>query len=227
MAIANILVIEDDPYISDLIGLYLKRESFHFSVAHDGEDGIDQFVAFPPDLVILDLMLPGTDGWSVCRRIRTVRDTPIIVLTGKGESYDKLKSFELGADDYMVKPFDPKELMARIKAVMRRTKPGFAREPVRLPDLTIDLDRYVVQCGETEMTLPPKEMELLHLLASMPNRVLTREQLIDRVWGYDFEGDPRTVDVHIKRIREKIGTSDHCRIETIRGVGYKFEVSGA
>ncbi|MGG1313894.1 response regulator transcription factor [Cohnella laeviribosi] len=227
MATASILVIEDDPYISDLIGLYLRREGFRFAVAHDGEDGIEQFAAQPPDLVILDLMLPRCDGWSVCRRIRAVRDTPIIILTGKGESYDKLKGFELGADDYLVKPFDPKELMARIKAVMRRTKPGYAREPVRLPDLVIDLDRYVVQCGENEMTLPPKEMELLHALASMPNRVLTREQLIDRVWGFDFEGDPRTVDVHIKRIREKIGTTPHYRIETIRGVGYKFEVSGA
>lgn len=227
MADANILVIEDDPYISDLIGLYLKREGFPFAVASDGEDGIDRFLSEPPDLVILDLMLPGFDGWTVCKRIRSASSTPIIILTGKGESYDKLKGFELGADDYLVKPFDPKELIARIKAVLRRTKPGFAREPVRLPDLIIDLDRYVVQCGDTEMTLPPKEMELLHALASMPNRVQTREQLLDRVWGFDFEGDPRTVDVHIKRIREKIGSSEHYSIETIRGVGYKFEVSGA
>lgn len=227
MTEANILVIEDDPYISDLIGLYLKREGYPFSIAGDGEDGIDQFLSDPPDLVILDLMLPGYDGWTVCKRIRAERSTPIIILTGKGESYDKLKGFELGADDYLVKPFDPKELMARIKAVLRRTKPGFAREPVKLPDLVVDLDRYVVVCGGAELTLPPKEMELLHALASTPNRVLTREQLLDRVWGFDFEGDPRTVDVHIKRIREKIGSSAHYRIETIRGVGYKFEVSGA
>ncbi|RUS47710.1 response regulator transcription factor [Cohnella sp. AR92] len=227
MAIANILIIEDDPYISDLIGLYLRREGFGFAVAVNGEEGIELFLSETPDLVILDLMLPGLDGFAVCKRIRSQRSTPIIMLTGKGESYDKLKGFELGADDYLVKPFDPKELLARIKAVLRRLKPGYAREPVRYMDLVIDMDRYVVQCGGAEMTLPPKEMELLHALASMPNRVLTREQLLDRVWGYDFEGDPRTVDVHIKRIREKIGSSEHYRIETIRGVGYKFEVSGA
>ncbi|MBB6633963.1 response regulator transcription factor [Cohnella thailandensis] len=227
MAIANILIIEDDPYISELIGLYLKREGFGFEVAANGEEGIELFLSETPDLVILDLMLPGLDGFAVCKQIRSQRSTPIIILTGKGESYDKLKGFELGADDYLVKPFDPKELLARIKAVMRRLKPGFAREPIKYADLVIDLDRYIVQCGRTEMTLPPKEMELLHTLASMPNRVLTREQLLDRVWGYDFEGDPRTVDVHIKRIREKIGSTEHYRIDTIRGVGYKFEVSGA
>ncbi|THF83839.1 response regulator transcription factor [Cohnella fermenti] len=227
MAIANILIIEDDPYISELIGLYLGREGFSFSVAANGEEGIALFLSELPELVILDLMLPGLDGFAVCKKIRSERSTPIIILTGKGESYDKLKGFELGADDYMVKPFDPKELLARIKAVMKRLKPGFAREPVRYADLVIDLDRYIVQCGGAELTLPPKEMELLHTLATMPNRVLTREQLLDRVWGYDFEGDPRTVDVHIKRIREKIGSTPNYRIETIRGVGYKFEVGGA
>lgn len=224
---AHILVIEDDPYIGELIGLYLQREGFGFDVAGDGEDGWDLFSSVPPDLVILDLMLPSLDGWAVCRKIRAERSTPIIILTGKGESYDKLKGFELGADDYLVKPFDPKELMARVRAVLRRTMPGFAREPIRIPDLTIDLDRYIVECCGSELTLPPKEMELLHLLASIPGRVFTRDQLLDRIWGYEFDGDPRTVDVHIKRIREKIGMTEHYRIETIRGVGYKFEVSGA
>jgi DNA-binding response OmpR family regulator len=226
MADARILIIEDDPYICELIGLYLDREGFVYTAAGDGEDGLALFASEPPDLVVLDLMLPGLDGWSVCRRIRQDSRTPVLMLTGKGESYDKLKGFELGADDYLVKPFDPKELIARIKAILRRTKPEFAREPIRHHDLLVDPERYVVVCGSTEMTLPPKEMELLHVLAATPNRVFTREQLLDRVWGYDFDGDPRTVDVHIKRLREKIGGSDLYRIETIRGVGYKFEVTG-
>jgi DNA-binding response OmpR family regulator len=221
----RILVIEDDPHICDLIGLYLEKEGFGWLCAHDGEEGLDLFAAESPDLVVLDLMLPKRDGWSVCRKIRETSAAPIVMLTAKGESYDKLKGFELGADDYLVKPFDPKELVARIKAVLRRTRPEFARQAIRHHDLVVDPERYVVVCGDTAMTLPPKEMELLHFLAASPNRVFTRQQLLDRVWGYDFDGDPRTVDVHIKRIREKIPATDRYRIETIRGVGYKFEVS--
>jgi len=200
----NILIIEDDPAIGELITLYAEKSGYSVSVAHDGMKGLALFYERPPDLVILDIMLPEMDGWEVCQEIRRCEKTPIIMVTGKGESYDKLKGFDLGTDDYLVKPFDPGELMARIKAVLRRANPLFDAQ---------------------EIVFPPREMEVLYFLASHANHVFTRQQLLDHLWGWDFEGDPRTVDVHIKRIRAKLGDSNPSwRVKTIRGVGYTFEV---
>jgi DNA-binding response OmpR family regulator len=196
------------------------------SVTNDGIHGLEMFYDNPPDLVILDIMMPEMDGWEVCKEIRRTYKTPIIMLTGKGESYDKLKGFGIGADDYLLKPFDPNELMARIKALLRRSNPMFeTNEVLEFPLLKIDLIQYKVICNHREMELPPKEMELLYFLASQSDRVFTRQQLLDQIWGLDFEGDPRTVDVHIKRIREKLGDPvPYWIVKTIRGVGYKFEV---
>ena len=222
----NVLVIEDDPAIGELITLYAEKSGYRVSIAHSGMTGLDLFYDTPADLVILDIMLPEIDGWEVCKEIRRFEKTPIIMLTGKGESRDKLKGFDLGADDYLVKPFDPNELMARIKAVLRRANPLFdAHEIIELPFLKIHLHQYKVTCDTHEIVFPPKEMELLYFLASHSNHVFTRQQLLDHLWGLDFEGDPRTVDVHIKRIREKLGDSNpYWRVKTVRGVGYKFEV---
>lgn len=224
----KILAIEDDPYISDLITLYSKKNGFTVSVADDGMLGLEMYYNSPPDLVILDIMIPEIDGWDVCKEIRRFDDrTPIIMLTGKGESYDKLMGFELGTDDYLVKPFDPNELMARIKALLRRANLMLeANEIVEFPMLMINLKEYKVTCEKQVIVLPPKEMELLYFLALHPNQVFTRHQLLEQIWGFDFEGDPRTVDVHIKRIREKLGdTNPYWKVKTIRGVGYKFEVN--
>jgi DNA-binding response OmpR family regulator len=223
---ASILVIEDDPAICELVTLYAEKSGYRVSIAHNGMTGLELFYDHPPDLVILDLMLPEMDGWEVCKEIRRFEKTQVIMLTGKGENRDKLKGFSFGADDYLVKPFDPGELMARIKAVLRRANPLFDVNPiVELPLLKIDLQHYQVTCDTQEIVLPPKEMELLYFLASHANRVFTRQQLLNHIWGLDFEGDPRTVDVHIKRIREKLGDSNpYWKVKTIRGVGYKFEV---
>jgi DNA-binding response OmpR family regulator len=222
----KVLVIEDDPYICELIILYADKSGYIVNVANNGMKGLEMFYDSPPDLVILDIMLPEMDGWEVCKEIRRFDKTPIIMLTGKGENYDKLKGFNLGTDDYLVKPFDPNELMARIKAVLWRANPMLAaNENIELPLLKIDLKQYKVTSNKQEIVLPPKEMELLYFLASHPNQVFTRQQLLDQLWGLDFDGDPRTVDVHIKRIREKLGDSNpYWMIKTIRGVGYKFEV---
>ena len=222
----NILIIEDDPAIGELIALYAEKSGYRVSAAPTGRAGLALFDEHPPDLVILDIMLPEMDGWEVCREIRRSGKTPVIMLTGKSESREKLKGFDLGADDYLVKPFDPSELLARMRAVLRRANPLFDDEAIlEFPGLTIDLVHYQVTCGTLEVTLAPRELEVLYFLASHPNRVLTRQQLLDQLWGFDFEGDPRTVDVHIKRIREKLGESNpFWRIKTIRGVGYKFEV---
>ncbi|MFT8323305.1 MAG: response regulator transcription factor [Bacillus sp. (in: firmicutes)] len=222
----NILVIEDDPYICDLITLYAEKIGYIVRIANDGLTGLEMFYDFPTDLVILDIMLPKMNGWDVCKEIRRFDKTPIIMLTGRGESYDKLKGFNLGTDDYLVKPFDPNELMARIKAVLRRANLTLnANEIIELPLLNINLQQYKVTCEKKEIILPPKEMDLLYFLASHSNQVFTRQQLVDQIWGLDFEGDPRTVDVHIKRIREKLGDSNpYWKVKTIRGVGYKFEV---
>ncbi len=222
----NILIIEDDPAIGELITLYAEKNGYSVCVAHNGTSGLDLFYEQPPDLVILDIMLPEMDGWDVCKEIRRYEKTPVIMLTGKGENRDKLKGFELGTDDYLVKPFDPNELMARTKAVLRRTNPLFdAPETLEFPLLKIDLRQYKVICEAQELLLAPREMEVLYFLASHANQVFTRQQLLDHLWGFDFEGDPRTVDVHMKRIREKLGESNSFwRIKTIRGVGYKFEV---
>ena len=222
----TILIIEDDPAIGELITFYAEKIGYHVYIALNGKVGLDLFYEHLPDLVILDIMLPEMDGWDVCREIRRSGKTPIIMLTGKGESREKLKGFDLGTDDYLVKPFDPNELMARIKAVLRRANPLFDDAAIMtFPLLTIDLQHYTVTCNTQEIVLPPKEMELLYFLASHANHVFTRQQVLDQLWGFDFAGDPRTVDVHIKRIREKIGdSSPFWRIKTIRGVGYKFEV---
>lgn len=222
----KVLVIEDDPYICELIILYAEKNGYLISIANDGMTGIEMFYDCSPDLVILDIMMPEMDGWEVCKEIRRFDKTPIIMLSGKGESYDKLKGFNLGTDDYLVKPFDPNELMARIKAVLRRANPMLdANEIIELPLLKIDLNEYKVTCEKQEIVLPPKEMELLYFLASHPNQVFTRQQLLEQIWSLDFEGDPRTVDVHIKRIRDKLGEpNSYWNVKTIRGVGYKFEV---
>jgi DNA-binding response OmpR family regulator len=222
----TILIIEDDPSIGEVITLYAEKSGYHVNTALNGKAGVDLFYEHPPDLIILDLMLPELDGWEVCREIRRAGKTPIVMLTGKGEGREKLKGFDLGTDDYLVKPFDPAELMARVKAVLRRANPLFdADAPLEFPGLTIDLHHYQVRCGTQEMTFAPRELELLYFLASHAHRVFTRQQLLDQLWGFDFEGDPRTVDVHIKRIREKLGDANpFWRITTIRGVGYKFEV---
>jgi DNA-binding response OmpR family regulator len=223
----KVLVIEDDPDICALITLYAEKKGYLVTVAKDGIRGLESFYDNPPDLVILDIMLPGMDGWEVCKEIRRCEKTPVIMLTGKGENRDKLKGFELGTDDYLVKPFDPGELMARMKAVLRRANPLFDENPIiELPSLKIDFHRFQVTCETQEILLAPKEMEVLYFLASHANLVFTRQQLLDHIWGYDFEGDPRTVDVHIKRIREKLGDGNpYWKVKTIRGVGYKFEVN--
>jgi DNA-binding response OmpR family regulator len=223
----KILVIEDDPYICELIMLYADKNGYIVSVANDGIKGLEMFYDHSPSLVILDIMMPEMDGWEVCKEIRRFDKTPIIMLTGKGESYDKLKGFDLGTDDYLVKPFDPNELMARVKAILRRAHPMLdANEIIDLPLLKINLKEYKVMCQNQEMVLPPKEMEMLYFLALHPNQVFTRQQLLEQIWGLDFEGDPRTVDVHIKRVREKLGDSNpYWTVKTIRGVGYKFEVN--
>lgn len=216
----RILVVEDDPYISEIIRLYCEKEGYRVTLARDGLEGLHQWEQEGPDLVLLDIMLPEMDGWELCGTIRKESDVPVIMLTGKGESYDKLRGFDLGADDYIVKPFDPKELMARIRAVLRRTRPGNA-DCVEIAGLTVNMAQYEVVVREKAMTLPPKEMELLFFLVYHANRVFTRQQLLDRIWGLDFDGDPRTVDVHIKRIREKLGHQAEWRIRTIRGIGYQ------
>lgn len=223
----KLLVIEDDRHIQELISLYAEKNGYQIKLAETGLEGLETFYDYLPDLLILDIMLPEMDGWEVCREIRRDSKIPIIMLTGKGEGYDKIKGLNLGADDYVVKPFDPKELMARVKAVLRRTNPFLnSSEIIKLPELIIDLSQYKVFYHDKEISLPPKEMELLYFLASYPNQVFTREQLLDKIWGFDYEGDYRTIDVHIKRIREKIDGAGTCwQLKTIRGIGYKFEVN--
>lgn len=226
MTSKKILVIEDDYNICDLISIYLKKEGYDVLGAQDGEKGLSIFKEEAPDLVILDIMLPKMDGWDLCREIKKISDIPIIMLTAKGETFDKVLGLKLGADDYMVKPFDPKELIARIDAVLRRYhKGGQSAKQVVLPNLTIDLEGYTVRIQNEILVLPPKEMELLYFLVKNQNRVFTREQLIENIWGYDFEGELRTIDVHIKRLREKLKPlEDQYKIKTLWGVGYKFEV---
>lgn len=222
----KILVIDDDLKICEVIKLYLEKEGFEVVVAHNGMDGIALFKNEMPDLVILDIMLPKKDGYEVCRELRKISNIPIIMLTAKGETFDKVLGLELGADDYIVKPFDPKELIARIKAVLRRTQGEINDEKVVVyPNLTVNLTTYEVKLEDKVIDMPPKEIELLYFLASHPNKVFTREQLLDHIWGYNFVGDTRTVDVHIKRIREKIEKDKYpWKIKTVWGVGYKFEI---
>lgn len=226
----KILIVDDDNNIAELISLYLTKECFETKIVNDGESALLAMDSFAPNLILLDLMLPGIDGYQVCREVRSKSSTPIIMLSAKGEVFDKVLGLELGADDYMEKPFDSKELVARVKAVLRRYKPATVETPapdtkgVEYPDLSINLTNYsVVYMGHT-IDMPPKELELLYFLASSPNHVFTREQLLDQIWGYEYIGDTRTVDVHIKRLREKIKDHDSWKISTIWGVGYKFEV---
>ncbi|MBT2727394.1 response regulator transcription factor [Bacillus sp. ISL-75] len=223
----KILVIEDDPYICELITLYAEKNEYQVNIANNGLKGLEMFYDNPPEIVILDIMIPEIDGWEVCKEIRRFDKTPIIMLTAKSENSYKLKGFQLGTDDYLVKPFDPNELIARIKAVLRRSNPLFyTNEILDLPLLKINLQQYNIIYDNHEIILPPKEMELLHFLVSNSNQVFTRQQLLNQIWGLDYEGDPRTVDVHIKRIREKLGDSNpYWKVKTIRGVGYKFEVN--
>ncbi|MDR1703517.1 MAG: response regulator transcription factor [Clostridiales bacterium] len=220
----KILIVDDDVHIAELMSLYLNKEGYETREAHAGGKALDEFSRFSPSLVILDLMLPEKDGYEVCREIRRISTVPIIMLTAKGETFDKVLGLELGADDYIVKPFEPKELVARVKAVLRRydRKEGTARQIV-VPNMTINPATYqVIYYGET-LELPPKEFELLYFLASNPNIVFTRDQLLDKVWGYYFAGEPRTVDVHVKRVREKMPREDSWGIKTVWGVGYKFD----
>ena len=226
----KILIVDDDNNIAELISLYLVKECFETRICNDGESAINAFDSFKPNLVLLDLMLPGIDGYQVCRELRATSQVPIIMLSAKGEVFDKVLGLEMGADDYMEKPFDSKELVARVKAVLRRFKPQQA-EPqesddkvVRYPDLEINMTNYSVTYMGERVDMPPKELELLYFLAASPNHVFTREQLLDQIWGYEYVGDTRTVDVHIKRLREKINDHDNWRIATIWGIGYKFEV---
>lgn len=230
MAKQKILIVDDDTNISELISLYLTKECFETRCVEDGESALLAFHSFRPDLILLDLMLPGMDGYQVCREIRRESQTPIIMLSAKGEVFDKVLGLELGADDYIIKPFDAKELVARVKAVLRRTMrqpeaaDKSASKVVRLPDLTVNLTNYAVTCQGVNIDMPPKELELLYFLASSPNQVFTREQLLDHIWGYEYVGDSRTVDVHIKRLREKLGDHEHWRLSTVWGIGYRFEV---
>lgn len=222
----SVLVVDDDVNICELIRLYLEKEGFEVLAVHNGKSALDVFVDSAPNIVILDIMLPGMDGWQVCREIRKISNIPIIMLTAKGETFDKVLGLELGADDYIVKPFDPKELVARVKAVLRRyERTDFDVKEVVFPNLVINKSTYVVKLNGKEIDLPPKELELLYFLASNPNKVFTREQLLENVWGYDFYGDSRTVDVHIKRLREKLDQPGQVwQLKTVWGVGYKFEV---
>lgn len=228
----KILIVDDDENIAELISLYLTKECYETEIAPDGETALSVFKSFGPDLVLLDIMLPGIDGYGVCREIRATSQTPIIMLSAKGEVFDKVLGLELGADDYMEKPFDTKELVARVKAVLRRYKlvpaeseTGSGEKEVSYPDLKINLTNYSVEYMGKSVDMPPKELELLYFLASSPNHVFTREQLLDQLWGYEYMGDTRTVDVHIKRLREKISDHEHWKIATIWGIGYKFETN--
>ncbi len=224
----KILAVEDDRNISDLIRMYLEKEGFEVTTAFDGGTAVERFREIGPDLVLLDIMLPVMDGWSVCAKIRETSRTPIIMLTAKSEVLDRVTGLEMGADDYLVKPFEMKELIARINAVLRRTEiPDDTRKRLSFDKLIIDLDSYELTVDGQKVDTPPKELELLYHLASTPNRVYTRNQLLDEVWGFDYFGDSRTVDVHIKRLREKVeNVSEEWALKTVWGVGYKFEVVG-
>ena len=227
----KILIVDDDNNIAELISLYLTKECFETSIVNDGEEALTTFDSFEPNLILLDLMLPGIDGYQVCREIRAKSQVPIIMLSAKGEIFDKVLGLELGADDYIIKPFDSKELVARVKAVLRRYQP--VKNPpvpnsdakiVEYPELVINQTNYSVLYKGHTVDMPPKELELLYFLASSPNQVFTREQLLDHIWGYEYVGDTRTVDVHIKRLREKIKDHANWGLSTVWGIGYKFEV---
>lgn len=226
----KILIVDDDKNICELLRLYLEKEGYETKLAYDGEAAFSVFEEWRPDLVLLDVMMPKLDGWETCRKIRAISEAPIIMLTAKGDTFDKVLGLELGADDYIVKPFDTKEVVARIKAVLRRVTPaakesGEGDKKINYDNLSVDLTKYELKvCGNT-VEAPPKEMELIYFLASHPGRVFTRDQLLDEVWGFEYYGDSRTIDVHVKRLREKLeGASEYWSLKTVWGVGYKFEV---
>ena len=228
MTDTKILVVDDDSNISDLLKMYFENEGYEVKLASDGAEGLNYFKMYEPDLVLLDIMLPKKDGWQVCREIREISSKPIIMITAKGEVFDKVLGLELGADDFVVKPFDMKELSARVKAVLRRYQ-SHARqdddEVIKFENIEISLQKCGLKLGGKVVEAPPKELELLYFLASNYNRVFTRDQLLDKVWGFDYLGDSRTVDVHVKRLREKLeGVSDKWVLKTVWGVGYKFEL---
>jgi len=229
MSLGRVLVVDDDKNICELLRLYLEKEGYGGILAHDGEEAVVKFNALKPDIILLDIMLPGIDGWQVCREIRKKSNVPIIMITAKVETFDKVLGLELGADDYIVKPFDTKEVIARIKAVYRRVgqSSGEAEiKEVKYDKLSVNMTRYELRVNGQVLDTPPKELELLFHLASNPNRVYTRDQLLDEVWGFEYYGDSRTIDVHVKRLREKLeGVSDKWALKTVWGVGYKFEVA--
>lgn len=231
----RILIVDDDEHIAELISLYLVKECYETEIAYTGQDALKLFKSFSPHLVLLDIMLPDIDGYEVCTEIRKTKQTPIIMLSAKGEIFDKVLGLKLGADDYMIKPFDSNELVARVKAVLRRTvmipdqstmaiETDHQGDYVEYDSLLVNITNYTVIFEGRQLDMPPKELELLHFLASKPNQVFTREQLLDKLWGYEFMGDSRTVDVHIKRVREKLNESHGWSISTVWGKGYKFEV---
>jgi len=224
----SVLVVEDDRNIAELLQMYLEKEGYGVTLAFDGGQGLSKFHAIGPDLVLLDVMMPVMDGWAVCRAIRAEGDTPVIMLTAKGETDDKVAGLKAGADDYITKPFEMKEVLARIEAVLRRSDRSVTEKKLRrlsFDNLVIDMDAFELTISGKKVDAPPKEMELLFYLASSPNRVYTRNQLLDEVWGFDYFGDSRTVDVHVKRLREKLeGASEQWSLKTVWGVGYKFEV---
>ncbi len=230
----RILIVDDDNNIAELISLYLTKECYDTKIVNDGEEALTAFKEYEPNMILLDLMLPGIDGYQVCREIRTKSNVPIIMLSAKGEIFDKVLGLELGADDYIMKPFDSKELVARVKAVLRRFQPiktetvttpsAASAKCVEYPDLIVNLSNYSVVYNGKQVDMPPKELELLYFLASSPNQVFTREQLLDNIWGYEYIGDTRTVDVHVKRLREKIKDHSAWQLSTVWGIGYKFEV---
>ena len=224
-----ILVVDDDPNISRLVTLYLEREGYEVKTAARGDDAVNEFTRLPPDMMLLDVMLPGMDGYQVLKSVRKSSAIPVIMLTARDETFDKVLGLELGADDYITKPFDAKELVARVKAVLRRTQGGEEekKNDLSFPGLTVSLAEYAVYYEGKRIEMPPKELEVFYFLASSPNQVFSREQLLKQVWGFDFFGDSRTVDVHIKRLREKLPESEKYgwSIHTVRGVGYKFELN--
>ena len=227
MSMLKILLVDDDPNIRQLVNLYLEKEGFEVDMATRGDEALRMFREYPPNLMLLDVMLPGMDGWQVCREVRKTSNIPIIMLTAKDETFDKVLGLELGADDYVVKPFEMKELVARIKAVSRRFQAADAPDKeLVFPGLTININQYTVKFMGKDLDMPPKELELLYFLASHPGQVFKREQLLEQVWGYDYFGDSRTVDVHVKRLREKLSEGERLGwlIKTVWGVGYKFAV---
>ena len=224
----KLLVVDDDPTICDVIKIYFENEGYEVKIANDGAEGVNFFKMYEPDLVLLDIMLPKKDGWQVCREIREISSKPVIMITAKGEVFDKVLGLELGADDFVVKPFDMKERSARVKAVLRRSQAHTTHdddEVIKFNNIEISLQKYELKLNGKSVDIPPKELELLYFLASNYNRVFTRDQLLDKVWGFDYLGDSRTVDVHVKRLREKLeGVSDKWILKTVWGVGYKFEL---